>query len=54
MQYSRWGLTQAEERGKRTSLNLLATLFLMHPRVPLAFLARRTHIPVHCRQVGPR
>jgi len=28
---------------QRTSLNLLATLFLMHPRMPLAFLATRAH-----------
>ena len=27
----------------RTSLILLATLLLMHPRIPLAFLAARAH-----------
>jgi len=42
-QYSRWGLTRAEQRGRRTSLDLLATLLLMHPRIPLAFLATRAH-----------
>jgi len=26
-----------------TSLDLLAMLFLMHPKIPLAFLATRTH-----------
>jgi len=29
--------------GRITSLNLLATLFSMHPRIPLAFLATRSH-----------
>ena len=29
--------------GRRTSLDLLATLLLMHPRMPLAFLAARAH-----------
>ena len=42
-QCSRWGLTRAVQRGRRTSLNLLATLLLMHPRIPLAFLAARAH-----------
>ena len=30
--------------GRITSLDLLATLFIMHPRIPLAFLA----IGAHC------
>jgi len=33
--YSRWGLTRVEQKGRRTSLDLLATLLLMHPRIPL-------------------
>jgi len=32
---------RAEERGRITSLNLLATLFMM--QIPLAFLASRAH-----------
>jgi len=43
MQYSRWGLTSAEWRGRRTSLTLLALLFLMHPRIPLALVATKAH-----------
>jgi len=34
---------QRRGRGGITSLNLLATLFVMHPRMPLAFLASRAH-----------
>jgi len=37
MQDSRWGLTRVEQRGRITSLNLLATLLLMQPRIQLAF-----------------
>ena len=37
------GLTRAEQRDRRTSIVLLATLFLMHPRIPLAFLVTRAH-----------
>ncbi|KAK4826971.1 hypothetical protein QYF61_012912 [Mycteria americana] len=33
MQYSKWGLTRAEQRGQITSLDLLATLLLMQPMV---------------------
>jgi len=36
-QYSRRGLTRAEHRGRITSLDLLATLLLMQPRLPLTF-----------------
>lgn len=43
IQYSRWGLIRAEKRGRITSLELLATLLLMHPRMPLAFLVTRAH-----------
>jgi len=43
MQCSIWGLTRAECRGRITSLDLLAAVFLMHPRRPLAFLATRAH-----------
>ena len=39
MQYSRWGLTGAEQRSRTTSLNMLATLILMQPRIRLAFWA---------------
>ena len=34
-------MTSPEQR--ITSLYLLTMLFLMHPRIPLAFLATRTH-----------
>ncbi|KFP04029.1 Neuronal acetylcholine receptor subunit alpha-4 [Calypte anna] len=37
------GLTSAEYRGRITSLDLLATLFLIHARMPLAFLATWAH-----------
>ena len=43
MQDSRWGLTRAEQRARITSLNLLATLLLMQPRIQLAFWAMGTH-----------
>lgn len=42
-QYSRWGLTKAQERGRTTSLDLLAMLFLMHPGTPFVFLATKAH-----------
>jgi len=35
--YSRWGLTRAEQRNRIPSLDLLATLLLMQPRIWLAF-----------------
>ena len=37
---------------QRTSLNLLATLFLMSPRIPLTFLATRA-LKWDCRHYGP-
>jgi len=37
MQYARWGLTRAEWRGRITSLDLLAVLLLMQPRMWLVF-----------------
>jgi len=37
MEDSRWGLTRAEQRGRITSLDLLATLLFMQPRIQLAF-----------------
>jgi len=40
-QDSKCGLMKLEQSGRITSLDLPATLFLMHPRVPLAFLAPR-------------
>ena len=42
-EYSGCGLTSAEQRGRIISLDLLAMLFLMHPRTLLAFLATRAH-----------
>jgi len=42
-QYLRCGLTSAEYRGTITSLLLLATLFLIQARMPLAFLATWAH-----------
>lgn len=39
MQYPRYGLTTAEQRVRMTSPDLLVTLFLIHPRILLAFLA---------------
>ena len=41
--YYRLGLTSAKYRGTITSLLLLATLFLIEARMPLAFLATWTH-----------
>ncbi|KAK4810782.1 hypothetical protein QYF61_008754, partial [Mycteria americana] len=43
IQSSRCSLTSAEERGRITSLDLLAILCLMQPRIPLALAAR-----AHC------
>ena len=37
------GPHQVRVGGRRNSLDLLATLLLMHPRIPLAFLAARAH-----------
>jgi len=56
LQYSRWGLTRAEKRGRRTSFDLLAILLVMHPRIPLAFLAARAHcwLTVHLSTRTPR
>ena len=34
---------QIGQRGRRTSLDLLTTLLLMHPRIPLAFWATGSH-----------
>ena len=42
-QYSRWGLTRAERRGRITSHDLLAMLLLMQPRIQLAFWAASAH-----------
>jgi len=47
-QDSRWGLTRVEQRGRITSLNLLAMLLLMQPRIWLAFWAASTQ----CRLVS--
>ena len=41
MQYSRWGLTRAEQRGTITSLSRLAIHLLMQPRILLAFWAAK-------------
>ncbi|KAK4824310.1 hypothetical protein QYF61_013055 [Mycteria americana] len=48
--YSRCGLTSAEYKGTITSLLLLATLFLIQARMPLAFLATWAH----CRLIFRR
>ncbi|KAK4832076.1 hypothetical protein QYF61_020632 [Mycteria americana] len=42
-QYWRWGLTRVGCRDRITSLDLLATLLLMQPRIWLAFWAASTH-----------
>ncbi|KAK4830703.1 hypothetical protein QYF61_012872 [Mycteria americana] len=43
------GLTSAEQRGRITSLNLLAILCLMQPRITLAFFATRDPQIRFCR-----
>ena len=43
IQYFRWVLIRAEQRGTITSLALLATPLLMQPRILLAFQAARAH-----------
>jgi len=43
MQESRWGLTREEQSGRITSLDLLAILLLMQPRMRLAFCAASAH-----------
>jgi len=43
MQDSRWGLKKVEYRGRIPSLDLLATLLLMKPRIRLAFWAASAH-----------
>lgn len=43
MQYCRCGLTRTEWNGSISSLYLLVTLFLMHPRILSAFLATGAH-----------
>ena len=42
-QYSKCGLTSAEQRGRITTLHLLAVLCVMQPRIPFAFFAARAH-----------
>jgi len=42
-QHSSCGLSKAEQRGRITSLDLLAVLFLAYPRISLAFLVARAH-----------
>ena len=37
-------MASPEQRGRITSLNLLAMLFLVYPRIPLAFLSIRAHL----------
>jgi len=37
MQYSKWGLMRAEQKGRPTPLDLLLTLLFMQPRIRLAF-----------------
>jgi len=43
MQDSRWDLMRVEQRGRIPSLDLLATLLLMEPRIRLAFWAASAH-----------
>ena len=43
IQLSRYGLTSAEQRGRITSLNTMATLQLMQPRIPLTSFATGAH-----------
>jgi len=43
MQDSRWALTRVEQRGRILSLDLLATLLLIQPRIWLALWAANTH-----------
>ena len=43
MQYSRWGLTRAEQRDRITALGLLVTLLSMQPRIHLAFWIASKH-----------
>lgn len=50
----RCGLTRADPPGKITTLDLLGTFFLMHPRVLMAFLAPRTHCWLMDSLLGPR
>jgi len=45
-QGSWWALTRAEQRGRVPSLDLLATMLLMQPRVWLAFWAASAHCRV--------
>ena len=45
-QDSRWDLTRAEQRRRIPSLDLLATLLLMQPRIQLAFWDLNTHCQV--------
>jgi len=42
-QYSRWGLTRAEQRGIIHSFSRLSTPLLMQPRIPLAFQAANAY-----------
>lgn len=42
-QYFRYGFTNPHERGRITSLYLLAVLVLMQPRILLSFFAARAH-----------
>ena len=45
-QDSTWGLTSAEQRGRITSLDLLAMLLLIQPRIQLPFWVARPHCHV--------
>ena len=45
-QYSRSGLTSTKQWGRINSLNLLATLLLLQPRIWLAFWTVRAHVQV--------
>lgn len=42
-QYSRYGFISAEQKGRITSLNLLATLLLIQPMLPRPFFSAKAH-----------
>lgn len=42
-QYCSYGFSSAEERGRITSFNLLATCLLVQPRIPPNFIRARSH-----------
>lgn len=49
--YSRCVLSRAEQRERITSLDLPATLFVMHPRIPLAFWVTSSTLLAHLNEI---